>query len=99
MKMGVEKKLRDKFSNLGAITAVNTTPVQKNVLDTKYVNDALKNILPAVRELGGELEISSANDDTGEVIFLYSGPAKLKNGIELILKDNSRIKIVTFVDK
>jgi Fe-S cluster biogenesis protein NfuA len=99
MKMGVEKTLRSYFPNLTEISAVDASSLLSPTLNMlKVVNDALQKILPAVRNLKGEVSVQDVNAEIGEVIVNFSGPKRLKVGVEMVLKDNPLVKIVTFID-
>jgi hypothetical protein len=46
----------------------------------------------------GEVSIHDVDADKGEVLVNFVGPARLKVGVEMVLKDNNLVKIVTFID-
>jgi Fe-S cluster biogenesis protein NfuA len=67
MKMGVEKTLRSYFPNLTEISAVDASSLLSPTLNMlKVVNDALQKILPAVRNLKGEVSVQDVNDWGGD---------------------------------
>ena len=53
--------------------------------------------MPAVKGLGGDVQIVGLDPQSGAVMLKYKGPEKLTYGIELTLKDHPRINSVTFV--
>jgi len=65
------------------------------VLDVSVANAALEQIMPAILGLGGSVEVVSAADST--VQLKYSGPDKIKFGVELALRDSPLIEKVEFV--
>ena len=64
-------------------------------LDVSVANAALEQIMPAILGLGGSVEVVSAADST--VQLKYSGPDKIKFGVELALRDSPLIEKVEFV--
>ena len=54
-------------------------------------------VMGAVTGLGGEMRIVALDAASGAVTIEYKGPPKLTLGIELTLKDDERVKSVTFV--
>jgi len=96
MKMGIERVLKENFSNLGPIVAVD--PQSSQLLTVEMVEESLSKILPAIKGLGGTVEVRSADKSTGTVVLGYKGPPKLRQGIELVLKDVSLIKTVVVND-
>ena len=53
-------------------------------------------VLPAVRGLGGDLQVVSIQPSAGAVTIAYKGPEKLTYGIELTLKDHPKINTISF---
>ena len=95
MKMGIERVLKENFYGLGEIKAVdNNSIIETSNLTEEMVTSALDKILPAVKGMGGYVEINSVDANSGIITITYKGPSKLKKGIELVLKD---IKFVTSV--
>ena len=50
-----------------------------------------------VEVLGGSVRIVSAGETAGKVVLEYTGPEKIKFGIELALKDSPLIETVEFL--
>jgi len=96
MQMGVERVLRENFTNLGEIAVVeDPSSVKKAELSEDLVNGILDKIRPAMKAMGAMVEVVSAQ---GECVELrYQGPEKVKSGVELTLKDNPMVKSVVFV--
>ena len=95
MKMGIERVLRENFANLGEVVAVSPPQKTQSVLTAKAVADALAPVLPALKALGGTVEVVSVDGERGAVLLKFKGPEKLRQGIELVLRD---VKTVLTVD-
>lgn len=96
MKMGIERVLKENFANLGPIISVD--PASTSLLSATMIEEALSKILPAIQGMGGTVEIRSADGSTGAVVIGYKGPARLRQGIELVLKDVAQVKTVSVED-
>ena len=84
--MGIERVLKENFPNLGPVLQVN--PVAEAAgLTTEAVEKALEKVLPAIKAMGGTVEVGSVNSATGAVVLNYKGPPRLKVGIQLVMKD------------
>lgn len=59
------------------------------------VDKALAQLLPAITGMGGKAEFIGV--DGGTVQLKFSGPDRLRKGIELALKDDKRVTSVAFV--
>lgn len=95
MKMGVERAFREHFADLGTVTAIK--PVQ--TLSSNTVEGLLAPLLPAIQKLGGKVVIRDVDTSSGVVTISFTGPPRLKKGVELVLKDMKDIKGVVFVDE
>ena len=96
MKMGIERVLNENFANLGPIISVD--PESSSLLSVAMIEESLSKILPAIKGMGGLVEIRSADGSTGTVKIGYKGPARLRQGIELVLKDVTQVKMVIVED-
>jgi len=95
LKMGIERALREQFGDrLGEVRQV--TPGAPDVLTQEVVEGLLAPVMPAVKGLGGDVQIVGLDPQSGAVILKYKGPEKLTYGIELTLKDHPRINSVAF---
>lgn len=102
MKMGIERVLRENFDNLGSITALNLTEEgapSEPLIDTELIEGTLKNILPAIQGMGGSVNVKSVEPGSGEVTVIYKGPARLRKGVELVLKDIKGVNTVTIEEE
>jgi Fe-S cluster biogenesis protein NfuA len=94
MKMGIERVLKENFANLGPVISVDPASAADSGLTADAVMKALEKVLPAIKGLGGSVEVSDVEPTSGTVKLRYKGPARLKLGIELVLKDVSAVKSV-----
>lgn len=103
MKMGIERVLKENFVNLGQVVAITAEEAKgvgltkaKLELTTEKVQDSLQNIAKAIKGLGGKVELLSVNErSVGEVRMYFDGPARLKKGLELVLKDVPGVETVS----
>ena len=85
------------FSFLFFFLQVSATDSKADVLSEESCLKLLAPVMGAVTGLGGEMQIVGVDPPNGAVTIRYKGPEKLTFGIELTLKDDSRVKSVTFV--
>ena len=98
MKMGIERILREKWPDLGEVVDVGGgAEVETKELSIETAYEALQTIMPAISGLGGSVRIVSAGETAGKVVLEYTGPEKIKFGIELALKDSPLIETVEFL--
>ncbi len=98
MKLGIEKKLREYFPNLGRVTAREVGEKPPVVLSVESLEESLSGVMPAVHALGGKLAILEVDAVKGVVKIQFKGPPRLKLGIEMVLKDNRLIKTIIMKD-
>lgn len=97
MKMGIERVLKENFSNLGPVTQVE--PAAATGLTIEAIEKALEKVLPAIKAMGGYVEVASVNSvSDGNVTVRFKGPARLKVGIKLVLKDVSLVTSISIED-
>jgi Fe-S cluster biogenesis protein NfuA len=97
MKMGIERVLRENFPDLKEVLSVSESNDEPQ-LTTESVETALSKISPAIKALKGVLEIAEVNGSTGVVRIKFKGPAKLKQGVELVIKDVALVTEVIIED-
>jgi Fe-S cluster biogenesis protein NfuA len=114
MKMGIERILRENFDNLGEVSAANLTPehaeaegggggaAARPLITQEVVENTLRSILPAIQGMGGSVAVKSVNQAAaaGEVVVTvtYRGPARLRKGVELVLRDIKGVGSVVVED-
>ena len=86
LKFGIEKVLRENFKELGTIIAVESSTEEKK-LTMDLVSEAIQVVLPAIRGLGGEVEINRVDEITKTVFLNYKGPPKLIQGLIALIKE------------
>ena len=96
MKMGIERVLRENFPNLTDVInlAQSLEPVKPMELTIEAVNAALQQILSAISGMGGKVIVDSVDPNIGLVVLKYRGPQRLKQGIELVVKDVKYVEVV-----
>ena len=98
MKMGIERVLKENFANLGPVISVDPALIGVGVgLTTVAVEQAIEKVVPAIKGMGGTVELVSVDSMSGAVKLKFSGPPRLKVGIELVVKDVELVKSVEFV--
>ena len=99
MQMGIERVLREQFGP--AIVVEQVQPDSDGEKSESHyrslVEEEMNRLSQAITAMGGTAEIVSVNEDTGDVKLFYKGPAKLKQGLELALRDI--IPSVEFVEE
>ena len=100
MKMGIERLLKEKWPDLSEVIEVNDAvggleSSSEKALTVETALEALSSIMPAIAGLGGSIRVVSAAE--GKVELEYTGPEKVKYGIELALRDSPLIDEVVFV--
>ena len=100
MKMGIERILKENFPNISSISAVDAMELESPTLSMlKEVSDSLRKIQPAVQAMGGNITVKDVFVETSTVHVQFSGPFKLKKGVEMVLKDSPRVKNVVFEEE
>jgi len=98
MSMGIEKVLRENFADLNEVIEVEDPNAEPEPTELTYnaVAEEVNRIKPAIIAMGGSVEILKV-EPTGEVELEFSGGEKLKQGLELAVKDVPFVTEVTFV--
>jgi Fe-S cluster biogenesis protein NfuA len=100
MKMGIERILRERWPELGEVVDIGGGEEEElapKELTIQTAHDALETIMPAIAGLGGSVRIVEAVAAESKIVLEYTGPEKIKFGIELALKDSPLIDTVEFV--
>jgi Fe-S cluster biogenesis protein NfuA len=97
MKMGIERVLKENFPDLKEVLSV-TEAAEVSSLSKEAVDSALVKISAAIKALKGSIEVASVDASAGRVTIRFKGPAKLKQGVELVIKDVPQVKEVVIED-
>jgi len=85
MKLGIERILRQRFPNIGEITAQSDVSSNTRTPLKERCEKVIEEIKPAIVGLGGSISINLVEDN--RVFILYQGPDKIKSGVEMALKE------------
>jgi Fe-S cluster biogenesis protein NfuA len=101
MSMGITRVLRENFEDLGEVIQVEPDSVTNGSGDAteltlEAVQAEINRIGPAITAMGGEVEIVSV-DPIGVIEIRFRGANKVKQGLELALRDVKYVKHVKFV--
>ena len=103
MQMGIERVLKEQFGPSVMVEQVTTsTPATGTDGDGEsahygsLVQEELNRIMPAISAMGGTCNIVNIDEEVGHVQLFYRGPERVKQGLELALRDV--IPSVEFVD-
>ena len=98
MSMGIEKVLREKFPDLNKVIEVEDPNADPEPTELTYnaVAEEVNRIKPAIIAMGGSVEILKV-EPTGEVELEFRGGQKLKQGLELAVKDVPFVTEVKFI--
>ena len=95
MRLGIERVLRERFADLGEVLAMDGVGTGDGTLTPDVAREALEQIMPAIRGLGGSVEVMYAA--AGVVRLRYEGPEKIKFGVKLALLDHPLVEDVEFL--
>ena len=101
MSMGITRVLRENFEDLGEVIQVEPDSVANGSGDAteltlEAVQAEINRIGPAITAMGGQVDIVSV-DPIGVVEVRFRGANKVKQGLELALRDVKFVKHVKFV--
>ena len=94
--MGIERVLRENFPDLREVLSVSEEETPGLTKET--VEKALSKISAAIKALKGSVEVAEVDPSKGSVKVLFKGPAKLKQGVELVIRDVPLVKEVVLED-
>lgn len=100
MQQGVEAALRRVFPTITSVLSVPSADApgaegKPAGLTIDAVQQVVAQILPAITGMGGSLRVLAASAD-GRVEVQFSGPTRVRNGVDLALRDNKLVKEVIF---
>jgi Fe-S cluster biogenesis protein NfuA len=102
MSMGITRVLRENFVDIGEVIQVEPDSASNGSGDAteltlEAVQAEINRIGPAITAMGGQVEIVSV-DPIGVVEIRFRGANKVKQGLELALRDVRYVKHVKFVN-
>ena len=98
MQMGIERVLREKFSDLNEVLRAQDDPASKPTkLSQNDVENEINRLKSAIIAMGGYVELSSVDSELGVVEVIFRGANKVRSGLELALLDVPFVKHVKFV--
>jgi len=96
MQMGIERVLKEKFENLGEVLRVEDDKPKE--LSFEMVAAEVNRISPAIMAMGGTVEIVSVDGTSGIVEIKFSGASKVRQGLELAIRDIDFVTEVKFLE-
>lgn len=97
MQMGIERVLKENFSDLGEVLQVEEEGAGKpKELTYQVVEQEVDRIKPAIIAMGGLVEIIEV-DAIGTIKLKFRGANKIRQGLEMALLDIDFVKHVEFV--
>ena len=99
MQMGIQRVLNENFPNFGEVVQVedpDLVDAKPTELTLEAVQSELNRIKPAILAMGGSVEIVSVDTELGVVKLNFRGSNKVKQGLELAIRDVEFVKHVEF---
>ena len=99
MQMGIQRVLNENFPNFGEVVQVedpDLVDAKPTELTLEAVQSELNRIKPAILAMGGSVEIVSVDTELGVVRLNFRGSNKVKQGLELAIRDVEFVKHVEF---
>jgi len=99
MQMGIQRVLSENFPNFGEVIQVedpDQVDAKPTELTLEAVQSELNRIKPAILAMGGSVEIVSVDTELGVVKLKFRGSNKVKQGLELAIRDVEYVKHVEF---
>lgn len=98
MQMGIERVLKEKFPDVNEILQVENDPESKpKELTWESVEDEVNRLKPAIFAMGGSVELESIDTETGVVSIKFQGASKVRQGLELALRDVDFVNEVNWI--
>lgn len=98
MQMGIERVLKENFSNLGQVIQVEDEDDEDKPTEFQVVEREVDRIKPAIIAMGGKVDIVGLDATTGIVELKFQGVSKVRQGLELALLDIDFVTSVVFAD-
>ncbi|GAX23575.1 hypothetical protein FisN_12Hh140 [Fistulifera solaris] len=99
MQMGVERVLRENFSNINQVLRVDDDPFKPKELTWGAVEQEVKRLGSAIVAMGGVMRLLDVDASTGIVKLLFKGPKRVQQGLELALRDVEYVTDVVFIEE
>ena len=99
MQMGIQRVLSENFPDFGEVIQVedpDLVDARPTELTLEAVQSELNRIKPAILAMGGSVEIVSVDTELGVVRLKFRGSNKVKQGLELAIRDVEYVKHVEF---
>lgn len=99
MQMGIQRVLNENFPYFGEVVQVedpDLVDAKPTELTLEAVQSELNRIKPAILAMGGSVEIVSVDTELGVVKLNFRGSNKVKQGLELAIRDVEFVKHVEF---
>jgi len=96
MQMGIERVLRENFPDLGQVIQVINTPPEDE-LSVELVQFEVDRLQGAITAMGGSVKVVGVDKETGIVSIFFKGPNRIRQGLEMAVKDIAVVKDVKFV--
>ena len=96
MQMGIERVLKENFTNLGEVAQVEDEDEKPKELTYQTVENEVNRIKPAIIAMGGLVDILEV-DPIGTIKLRFRGANKIRQGLEMALLDIDFVKHVEFV--
>jgi len=97
MQMGIERVLKEHFGQV-TVQEVNST-APPTVLTREVVEEELGRLSGAVVAMGGVVRLVDLDTKTGVVTIFYKGPDRVRQGLELAVRDVELVTDVVFTDE
>ena len=99
MQMGIERVLKENFADLGEVLQVDDDPLKPQVLTREAVEEEVGRLSNAIIAMGGVVRLLEVVPETGYVKMLYKGPEKVRQGLELAVRDVPFVETIEFVEE
>ena len=99
MQMGIERVLKENYGPQVSVQQVESGEDVPKSLSYQAVEDEVARLSPAVVAMGGVVRIVSVDEETGVVQLFFRGANKVRQGLELALRDVAFVNAVQFVSE
>lgn len=99
MQMGVERVLRENFSNINQVLRVDDDALKPKELTWEAVELEANRLGAAIGAMGGVMKLLDCDASTGVVKILFKGPKRVQQGLDLALRDVEYVTDVVFTEE